>query len=234
VPGLDDVVNADQCQHREQHQRDHNIDRRIAVEIGKQQDRRDHDDGREDEETRRQRQQQGLHEPTPRIGRNKCGESNPSLELLRSIEGELVGLMRFSPGLRQPYPSTGLRNSCRVAAKRPAKWGNRMKPGRRGFLTLAAGAAGLAAAPGMVRADTYPSRPIRLVLPFPPGGVFDIVGRPWADKVGKSGMLGTVFVENLPGAGGSLAAAAVAHASPDGYSVFLGSTALHLIDMILR
>jgi len=109
-----------------------------------------------------------------------------------------------------------------------------MKTDRRGFFTLAAGAAGLAAAPGLVRADTYPSRPIRLVLPFPPGGVFDIVGRPWADKVSKSGMLGTVFVENLPGAGGSLAAAAVAHDSPDGYSVFLGSTALHLIDMILR
>jgi len=109
-----------------------------------------------------------------------------------------------------------------------------MKSDRRGFFALAAGAAGLAAAPGLVRADTYPSRPIRLVLPFPPGGVFDIVGRPWADKVSKSGMLGTVFVENLPGAGGSLAAAAVAHASPDGYSVFLGSTALHLTDMILR
>lgn len=109
-----------------------------------------------------------------------------------------------------------------------------MKPDRRGFLALAAGAAGLAAAPGMLRADTYPSRPVRLVLPFPPGGVFDIVGRPWADKVSKSGMLGTVFVENQPGAGGSLAAAAVSHALPDGYTVFLGSTGLHLTDMILR
>src|SRR4029077_13503674 len=106
-----------------------------------------------------------------------------------------------------------------------------MKPHRREFLTLAVGAAGLAAAPGMLRADTYPSRPVRLVLPFPPGGVFDIVGRPWADKVSKSGMLNTVFVENQPGAGGSVAAASVAHSAPDGYSVFLGSTALHLIDM---
>src|ERR1700722_10162005 len=77
-----------------------------------------------------------------------------------------------------------------------------MKSDRRGFLALAPGAAGLAAAPGMFRADTYPSRPVRLVLPFPPGGVFDIVGRPWADKVSKSGMLGTVFVENQPGGGG--------------------------------
>jgi len=109
-----------------------------------------------------------------------------------------------------------------------------MKIDRREFLHFAAGAAGLAAAPRAVWADTYPTRPIRLVLPFPPGGVFDIVGRPWADKVSKSGKLGTVFVENQPGAGGSLAAAAVAHAQPDGYSVFLGSTAIHMTDMILR
>src|ERR1700721_2510120 len=112
--------------------------------------------------------------------------------------------------------------------------GNRMKPDRRGFLALAAGAAGLAAAPGMLRADTYPSRPVRLVLPFPPGGVFDIVGRPWADKVSKSGMLGTVFVENQPGAGGSVAAASVAHSAPDGYTIFLGTSSIHLAEMVLR
>jgi tripartite-type tricarboxylate transporter receptor subunit TctC len=109
-----------------------------------------------------------------------------------------------------------------------------MKPDRRGFLALAAGAAGLAAAPGMLRADTYPSRPVRLVLPFPPGGVFDIVGRPWADKVSKSGMLNTVFVENQPGAGGSVAAASVAHSAPDGYTIFLGGSSIHLAEMVLR
>jgi tripartite-type tricarboxylate transporter receptor subunit TctC len=109
-----------------------------------------------------------------------------------------------------------------------------MKPHRREFLTLAVGAAGLAAAPGMLRADTYPSRPVRLVLPFPPGGVFDIVGRPWADKVSKSGMLNTVFVENQPGAGGSVAAASVAHSAPDGYTIFLGTSSIHLAEMVLR
>ena len=70
------------------------------------------------------------------------------------------------------------------------------------------------------------------MLPFPPGGIFDIVGRPWADKVSRT--LGTVFVENEPGAGGSVAMTAVAHSTPDGYTIFLGSTALHLADMILR
>jgi tripartite-type tricarboxylate transporter receptor subunit TctC len=106
---------------------------------------------------------------------------------------------------------------------------------RREFLRLAAGAAGAAAlpaAPAIVRADTFPSRPIRLVLPFPPGGVFDIVGRPWAAKVKPD--LGTVVIENQPGAGGSLAAAAVAHAAPDGYTILLGSSSINLAELILR
>src|ERR1700728_2545520 len=94
------------------------------------------------------------------------------------------------------------------------------------------GSAAISALPGLAAADTYPSRPVRLVLPFPPGGVFDIVGRPWADKVKTS--LGTVFVENQPGAGGSVAAAAVAHAEPDGYTIFLGSSSIHLAEMVLR
>jgi tripartite-type tricarboxylate transporter receptor subunit TctC len=107
-----------------------------------------------------------------------------------------------------------------------------MKIIRRQFLQLAAGAAAVSAAPRIAMADVYPSRPVRLVLPFPPGGVFDIVGRPWADKVKTD--LGTVFIENQPGAGGSLAAAAVAHAQPDGYTIFLGSSSIHLAEMILR
>src|ERR1700677_2986557 len=106
-----------------------------------------------------------------------------------------------------------------------------MRVSRRHSLCLLRGAA-LSALPDLAAADTYPSRPVRLVLPFPPGGVFDIVGRPWADKVKTS--LGTVFVENQPGAGGSVAAAAVAHAEPDGYTIFLGSSSIHLAEMILR
>jgi tripartite-type tricarboxylate transporter receptor subunit TctC len=62
--------------------------------------------------------------------------------------------------------------------------------------------------------------------------VFDIVGRPWADKVKTD--LGTVFIDNQPGAGGSLAAQIVAHAPPDGYTIFLGASSIHLTEMILR
>ena len=107
-----------------------------------------------------------------------------------------------------------------------------MKFARRKFLHLAAGAAALAGATNSAAAALYPDRPIRLVLPFPPGGVFDIIGRPWADKVKAS--LGSVFVDNQPGAGGSLAAQLVAHAPADGYTIFLGGSTIHLTEMILR
>ena len=75
---------------------------------------------------------------------------------------------------------------------------------RREFLRLGAGVAALPLISGATQASDYPDHPVRLVLPFPPGGVFDIVGRPWADKVKTT--LGTVFVDNQPGAGGSIAA----------------------------
>jgi tripartite-type tricarboxylate transporter receptor subunit TctC len=107
-----------------------------------------------------------------------------------------------------------------------------MKLARREFLNFAAGAAALAAGTDSAAAALYPDRAIRLVLPFPPGGVFDIVGRPWADKVKAS--LGSVFVDNQPGAGGSLAAQLVAHAPADGYTIFLGASSIHLTEMILR
>jgi tripartite-type tricarboxylate transporter receptor subunit TctC len=107
-----------------------------------------------------------------------------------------------------------------------------MKLARREFLNLAAGAGALASGAQSAAAALYPDRPIRLVLPFPPGGVFDIVGRPWADKVKAS--LGSVFVDNQPGAGGSLAAQLVAHAPADGYTIFLGASSIHLAEMILR
>ena len=74
----------------------------------------------------------------------------------------------------------------------------------------------------IARAQTYPSRPIRLVIPFPPGGVYDATGRPWADKVKSH--LGTIVVENIGGAGSSLGTAAVARSKPDGYTILLGGS----------
>lgn len=93
---------------------------------------------------------------------------------------------------------------------------------RRKFLHLVAGTAALPALSRVASAQAYPTRPIRLVIPFPPGGVFDAVGRPWADKMRP--LLGTVVAENVGGAGSSLGAAAVARAQPDGYTLLLGGS----------
>src|SRR5678815_3480154 len=107
-----------------------------------------------------------------------------------------------------------------------------MKLPRRRFLHLAAGAAALPAISRIARAQGYPTRPIRLVIPFPPGGAFDAVGRPWADKT-KS-LLGTVVVENIGGGGASIGAAAVARARPDGYTLLLGGTLPHVNEALLK
>src|ERR1700757_812747 len=78
----------------------------------------------------------------------------------------------------------------------------------------------------------YPTRPIRLIIPFPPGGGFDAIGRPWAEKIQP--LLGTVFVENEGGGGSSLGAATVAHSQPDGYTILLGGSSTHITEAILK
>ena len=72
-------------------------------------------------------------------------------------------------------------------------------------------------------AQDYPTRPIHLIVPFPPGGVADIIARPIAERLSMS--LGEpVVVENRGGATGTLGASYVAHADPDGYTLLLGTT----------
>jgi tripartite-type tricarboxylate transporter receptor subunit TctC len=107
-----------------------------------------------------------------------------------------------------------------------------MKLSRRTFLHLAAGGAALPAVCRTAVAQTYPTRPIRLVVPFAPGGAFDAIGRPWADKIKP--LLGTVVVENIGGGGSSLGAAAVARARPDGYTILLGGTQTHVNETLLK
>src|SRR5438067_10885267 len=70
-------------------------------------------------------------------------------------------------------------------------------------------------------AQTYPTRPIRFVVPFAPGGSSEIVGRSVAAEMSK--ILGQqVYVENKPGAAGNIAMAEVAKAEPDGYTLIMG------------
>lgn len=71
------------------------------------------------------------------------------------------------------------------------------------------------------RADTFPSRPITLVVPFTPGGTTDILARIASSKL-EAAFGQSVIVENKPGAGGALGAAAVANAAPDGHTLLLG------------
>jgi len=103
---------------------------------------------------------------------------------------------------------------------------------RRGFLHLTAGAAALPSVTHIAQAQAYPTRPIRLVIPFPPGGAFDFVGRPWADRMKP--LVGVVVIENIGGGGSSLGAAAVARAKPDGYTILLGGTQTHLNEALLK
>ena len=107
-----------------------------------------------------------------------------------------------------------------------------MKVSRRRVLQLAAGATLLPAAARIAEAQTYPTRPIRLVVPFPPGGAFDTIGRPWAERIKP--LLGTVIVENIGGGGGSVGAAQATRARPDGYTLLLGGATTHVTEALLK
>jgi tripartite-type tricarboxylate transporter receptor subunit TctC len=95
---------------------------------------------------------------------------------------------------------------------------------RRRFLRLAAGAAALLAVSPIARAQAYPTRPVRLIVPFGPAGASDITAR----LIGQwlSERLGQQFViENRPGAGGNIGTEAVVHGAPDGYTLLHVTTA---------
>jgi len=98
---------------------------------------------------------------------------------------------------------------------------------RREFVNAATFAAALAGIPRSASAADYPSRPIRLVIPYSAGGSGDQIGRPWVERM--SSQLGPAFVDNIGGAGGAIGTTAVAREKPDGYSLLLGNGSTQVI-----
>ena len=106
---------------------------------------------------------------------------------------------------------------------------------RREFLQLSAASLAAATLPALAQ-DAYPSKPITMVVPFPPGGVADTVGRPVAEAMGRA--LGQpMIVENKGGAGGGIGMAQVAKSRADGYSVLMALSSVVVLpeaDKILK
>jgi tripartite-type tricarboxylate transporter receptor subunit TctC len=104
-----------------------------------------------------------------------------------------------------------------------------LKLPRRSFLRLAGGAAAVPAVSRIARAQSYPTRPITLVVPFPAGGATDVVARVLAkglsERIGQS-----VVVDNRPGANGAIGSASVAKARPDGYTLVMGGVNTHAMN----
>ena len=99
-----------------------------------------------------------------------------------------------------------------------------MKLPRRAFLHLTAGAVALPAVSRIARAQAYPTRPVRVIVGFPPGGGSDTLARLWGQWLTER--LGQPFViENRPGAAGNIATEAVVRAPPDGYTLLLINSA---------
>jgi tripartite-type tricarboxylate transporter receptor subunit TctC len=91
---------------------------------------------------------------------------------------------------------------------------------RRQFLHLAAGVAALLSVSRICWAQTYPSRPIRLIVPFPAGGAVDITARLIGQSLSER-LRQQFIIETRPGAGGTIGTGAVAHAAPDGYTLLM-------------
>ena len=98
---------------------------------------------------------------------------------------------------------------------------------RRHVLVLCLLAASITESATALAQERYPSRPVRLAIPAVAGGVHDVIGRVWAERIKPH--FGTVIIDNRGGGGGLIAANDIAHAQPDGYSLLMGSTTTNVL-----
>jgi tripartite-type tricarboxylate transporter receptor subunit TctC len=99
-------------------------------------------------------------------------------------------------------------------------------------IAVALSAIALFALPAVAQTTTYPTRPVRLVVPFPAGGTTDILARAVAQKLSEAWGQ-SVVVDNRPGAGGNIGAELVAKSAPDGYTLLMGTVGTHAINASL-
>jgi tripartite-type tricarboxylate transporter receptor subunit TctC len=111
-------------------------------------------------------------------------------------------------------------------------WEGTMKLHRRGFLHLAVGATALSTALRSVRAQTYPTRPITMIVPAGPGTGFDTTARIVAERM-RGSLKQPIVVENVPGADGNLGTGRAARSRPDGYTIMMGSNSTHVLNAAL-
>ena len=90
----------------------------------------------------------------------------------------------------------------------------------------------LAAGTGSAFAQAWPSKPVKLIVPYPPGGSADILARAIGQKL-SDGLGQSVVIDNRPGAGTAIGAEATAKSAPDGYTIMLGTVSSHAINPAL-
>jgi tripartite-type tricarboxylate transporter receptor subunit TctC len=108
----------------------------------------------------------------------------------------------------------------------------RMNSTRRDFLKAVASGAAFPLLAGEARAETFPSRPITMIVPFVAGNGNDILGRVIAERM-RSPLGQPVIVENVSGASGSIGVGRIAHAAADGYTIGLGAWGTHVLNAAL-
>jgi tripartite-type tricarboxylate transporter receptor subunit TctC len=124
------------------------------------------------------------------------------------------------------HAATPQRRSRPRVNDRPKRPSSGQHPRRR-FLTLAASAAALPAVSRIAMAQTYPARPITMVVPYAPGGSTDVIARNLAERM-KASLGQPVIIENVTGAGGTIGTGRVARSRPDGYTLAFGHVVTHV------